>query len=133
MVNRMVAGGASMIVAYWIVAGVLAVFYLYSGASKIVRSRELLQPMMPWVDDMPLAFVRTIGVLEVLGAIGLILPPLTGIAPWLAFAAAIGLVLVQIGAIIVHARRGEFRILGLNIGLLVLAAVAVWLASAWLG
>lgn len=132
MVNRMVAGGASMIVAYWIVAGVLAVFYLYSGASKIVRSQEKLQPMMPWVDDMPLGFVRTIGVLEVLGAIGLILPPLTGIAPWLAFAAAIGLVLVQIGAIIVHARRGEFRILGLNIGLLVLAAVAVWLATAWL-
>jgi hypothetical protein len=121
-----------MIVAYWIVAGVLAVFYLYSGASKIVRSQQKLQPMMPWVDSMPMGFVRTIGVLEVLGALGLILPPLTGIAPWLALAAAIGLVLVQIGGITLHVRRGEFRILGLNVGLLVLAAVAIWLATVWL-
>ncbi len=121
-----------MIVAYWVVAGLLALFYLYSGGMKVVRSRESLLPMMAWVGSTPLSFVRTIGVLEVLGAIGLILPPLTGIAPALALAAAIGLALVQIGALILHVRRGETKVIGLNIVLLVVAAVAVWLATVWL-
>ncbi|MFF2052610.1 DoxX family protein [Leifsonia sp. NPDC058194] len=121
-----------MIVAYWIVAGILAFFYLYSGGIKVVRSRDGLRPMMGWVDDMPFAFVRVIGALEVLAALGLILPPLTGIAPWLALVAAIGLVLVQIGGLIVHLRRGEVRIIGINVGLLVLAGVAAWLATVWL-
>jgi len=118
-----------MLIAYWIVAGLLAVFYLYSGAMKIVRSREGLQPIMHWVERAPMPAVKVIGVLEVLGAVGLILPPLTAIAPWLAVAAAIGLVLVQIGATILHLVRGEARQIGLNIALLVLAGVAVGLAS----
>ena len=116
---------------YWIIAALLAVVYLYSGGVKAFRSREKLQPMMGWVARAPLPGVRIIGVLEILGAIGLIVPPLTGIAPWLAFAAAIGLVLVQIGAIILHVARGEARQLGFNIGLLLLAIVEVWLATIW--
>lgn len=88
--------------------------------------------MMGWVDSVPMGFVRAIGVLEVLGAIGLILPPLTGIAPWLALAAASGLVLLQIGGIIVHLSRGEAKVIGLNIVLLVVAGLAVWLATVWL-
>jgi hypothetical protein len=119
-----------MHVAYWVVAGLLAVFYLYSGGLKALRTREQLLPMMAWVDRTPMPLVRVIGVLEVLGAIGLILPPLTGIAPGLALAAAIGLVLVQIGGIVVHVSRGEARVIGLNIALLVLAAVAAGLAAA---
>lgn len=121
-----------MLVTYWIVAGLLALFYLHSGAIKVVQSKEKLRPMMAWVDTMPLAFVRTIGVLEVLGAIGLMLPPLMGVAPWLALAAAIGLVLVQIGGITLHLRRGEAKVIGLNIVLLAAAAVTVWLATTWL-
>lgn len=121
-----------MLVTYWIVAGLLALFYLYSGAIKVVQSKEKLRPMMAWVDTMPLAFVRTIGVLEVLGAIGLMLPPVMGVAPWLALAAAIGLVLVQIGGITLHLRRGEAKVIGLNIVLLAAAAVTVWLATIWL-
>jgi len=119
-----------VVIAYWIVAGLLALLYLFSGVIKVVRSKDQLRPMMHWVDDMPFAFVRVIGVLEVLAAIGLIVPPLTGIAPVLALAAAIGLVLLQIGAIIVHLRRGDRQIV-INIVALVLAAVAVWLATVW--
>ena len=117
-----------MVIAYWIVAGLLALFYLYAGGIKVLQSREKLRPMMGWVDSVPMGFVRTIGVLEVLGAIGLILPPLTGIAPWLALGAAIGLGLVQIGGIILHLSRGEVKVIGLNIVLLVVAGLAVWLA-----
>jgi hypothetical protein len=120
-----------MVIAYWIVAGLLALFFLYAGGIKVVQTREQLRPMMAWVDSLPMGLVRTIGVLEVLGAIGLILPPLTGIAPWLALAAAIGLVLVQIGGIILHLSRGEATVIGLNIVLVVAAGATVWLASAW--
>ncbi len=121
-----------MRVAYWIVAGLLAAFYLYGGGLKVLRSREQLRPMMAWVDRMPMRAVRTIGTLEVLGALGLILPPLTGIAQWLALAAALGLVLLQVGAIPVHLTSTEDRNIAINLVLTALAAVAVWLATTWL-
>lgn len=120
-----------MNVAYWIVAGLLALFYLYGGGVKLVRSREQLRPMMAWVDSTPMPAVRAIGAVEVLGAAGLILPPLTGIAPWLALAAAIGFVVLQIAATRVHLRMGD-RQIALNLGLVLTAAVTVWLATTWL-
>jgi hypothetical protein len=121
-----------MRIAYWILAGLLAVFYLYAGARKVAESRERLLPMMGWVDRMPMPLVRTIGALEFLGALGLILPPLTGIAAGLAVAAAIGLALIQIGGIAVHLSRGEANLIGLNIGLLITAAATAWLGTTWL-
>ncbi|MET8133089.1 DoxX family protein [Streptomyces sp. NPDC005251] len=121
-----------MDVAYWIVAALLAAFYLYAGGIKILQSQERLQPMMGWVDRVPMPVVRLIGTLEVLGAAGLVLPPLTGVAPWLAVVAATGLVLIQVGGITVHVSRGETRMIGLNIVLLVAAAAAVRLGTTWL-
>ena len=121
-----------MTVAYWVVAGLLALFYLYSGGIKIVRSADQLRPMMAWIDTVPLRLVRTIGVLEVLGAAGLILPPVTGIAPGLAVAAAAGLIAIQVGATTLHLRRREISVIGLNLALLALAGVATWLATIWI-
>lgn len=121
-----------MEIAYWIIAALLALFYGYAGGRKLLQDQERLRPMMGWVDTVPMPLVKTIGGLEVLGALGLILPPLTGIAVFLAIAAAIGLVLVQIGGMALHLSRGEVRETGLNIVLLVLAAVAAWLATVWL-
>ncbi|MEU1514764.1 DoxX family protein [Streptomyces sp. NPDC005811] len=117
---------------YWIVAGLLAVFYLYAGALKVVRDRDRLRPMMAWVDRVPLPVVRALGTVETLGAAGLLLPPLTGVAPWLAPAAALGFVLLQIGALAVHL-TGEDRRITLNVALLAAAAVtlAVWPATGW--
>ncbi|MFE2850044.1 DoxX family protein [Streptomyces lavendulae] len=106
---------------YGIVAGPLALFYLYGGGMKTARSRERLRPMMAWVDSTPMAAVRAIGVLEVLGAAGLLLPLVTGSAPWPGLAAAVGFVFLQIGATWVHLRRGDRRI-ALNITLLLAAA-----------
>jgi len=121
-----------MKVAFWTVAAVLALLYLYSGGIKVVRSKDQLRPMMGWIDTVPLRLVRTIGVLEVLGALGLILPPLTGLATGVAVAAAVGLALIQVGAISLHLSRGEAKLIGLNIGLLALAGAAIWLSTAWL-
>ncbi|MHA6759415.1 DoxX family protein [Streptacidiphilus sp. PAMC 29251] len=116
---------------YWIVAGLLALFYLYGGGIKVIQSRDRLRPMMAWVDSTPMPAVRAIGVIEVLGAIGLVLPPLTGIAPWLALAAAIGFVLLQIGATRVHLKMGD-RQVAMNITLIAAAAVTAWLSTTWL-
>jgi len=120
-----------MNVAYWIVAGLLALFYLYAGGVKVVQSRERLQPMMAWVDSTPMPAVRAIGVVEVLGAIGLVLPPLTGVASWLALAAAGGFVVLQLAATRVHLRRGD-RQIALNLTLVLVAAATTWLATTWL-
>lgn len=121
-----------MDIAYWVVASLLALFYLYSGGVKVFRTRERLQPMMAWVDTTPMPVVRAIGVVEVLGAIGLILPPLTDVAVWLAFAAAVGFVLLQVGALRVHLVGLRDRRVGLNIALMLTAAVTGWLATTWL-
>ncbi len=118
-----------MEIAYWIVAGLLALFYLYAGALKVLRSPDRLRPMMAWVDRVPLPALRTLGALELLGAAGLLLPPLTGTAPWLATAAATGLLLLQSGAVPVHLTGGDRRI-GLNLALLAAAAAALWLSLA---
>jgi hypothetical protein len=85
--------------------------------------------MMGWVDIMPLQLLRTIGLLEVLGAVGLILPPLTGVAPGTALAAAIGLALIQIGAFALHLSRHELSDLPLNTVLFALAIAAAWLGA----
>ena len=121
-----------MTVAYWVVASILAVLYLYAGGIKVVQSKDQLRPMMEWVDIMPLGLVRVIGVLEVLGALGLILPPLTGVAPGVALAAAIGLVLLQVGATALHLSRHDVDSLWLNGSLLTLAGIATWLSTIWL-
>ena len=113
-----------MAVAYWIVAALLAAFYLYSGGIKVVRSQEQLAPMMAWAGtSIPMAGVRAIGAVEIAGALGLILPPLTGIAPGLAVWAAGGLAVVQVLAAIFHLSRGERGDLWL-IGVLILVALA---------
>ncbi|MCX5397475.1 DoxX family protein [Streptomyces sp. NBC_00102] len=119
-----------MDIAYWIVAGLLAVFYLYAGGKKVAQSKEQLAPMMGWVDTVPMWGVRGIGVVEILGAAGLILPPLTGIAPVLALVSALGFVVLQLLAGGLHLSRGEVKETGLNAALIVLAAVAAGLAAA---
>lgn len=119
----------TMNIAYWIVAGLLALFYYYAGTMKVFRDREQLRPMMAWVDRIPLPAVRALGTVEILGATGLILPPLTGIASLLAPAAAIGFVLLQICAVAVHL-TGEDRRITLNVVLIATAAATIWLATA---
>src|SRR5882757_5550866 len=91
---------------------------------KVVRPREQLvaSGRFDWMKDTSDAGVKAIGAVEVLGALGLILPELTGIAPILTPIAAVGLVVVQIGAIRVHLTRHERQPLPANGILLLLAA-----------
>ena len=83
-----------MTYALWIVQGLLALIFLFAGGMKLVQPLEVLTEQMP----LPGLFVRCIGVAEVLGALGLILPGLLRIRPGLTPLAAAGLVLIMIGA-----------------------------------
>lgn len=115
-----------MAVVVWVLQIVLALAFLAAGAMKLTQPREKLAEKMEFVEDFSDTSVKGIGALEVLAGIGLILPAVLGIAPVLVPLAALGLVLMMIGAAVVHARRGETQMIGVNVVLGVIAAVVVW-------
>jgi len=111
----------------WIIASPLALAFLLAGTFTLISGRERLRSGgMAWVEDFPLAAVKAIGLAEVLGAVGLVMPGLLGIATGLVPAAAIGLAALMVGAAITHARRGEHGAIALNAVLFALAAVIAW-------
>lgn len=111
----------------WILQGVLALVYLTAGSLKLLRPRaKLKESGLEWVEDFSDGTVKIIGVLEILAAIGLILPGVTGIAPILVPLAAVGLILLMVGAAITHARRKETPMIVSNVVLLILAGIVAW-------
>ena len=115
-----------MSIALWIVQGLRAAAFLMAGAMKGVKSKSELSEKMGWVDDCSDGVIQTIGGLEILGAVGLILPGITGVAPVLVPLAAVGLGLTQVGAIVVHGRRGEMQNVVGNVALLAMAVFVAW-------
>ncbi|WP_410610169.1 DoxX family protein [Amycolatopsis sp. lyj-109] len=114
-----------MNIALWIVSGLLALAFLGAGASKLATpKKKLYDKGMTYVEDFSDAQIKTIGTLEILGAIGLIAPAFVSGATWLVPTAATGLLLTMIGAIVVHIRRKEQFVSPLVLGLLA-AFVAV--------
>ncbi|WP_236795406.1 DoxX family protein [Amycolatopsis sp. GM8] len=105
----------------WIIAGLLAAAFLASGVMKLIQPKEKVA-----TPDFSGGAIKVIGGLEVLAAIGLILPAAVGIAPVVVPLAAAGLVLLMIGAVIVHLRRHELRTIAVPVALLALSAVVVW-------
>lgn len=116
-----------MNIVLWIIASVLAVAFLAAGAMKLTQPKEKLAASgMGWTEDFNPGAIKAIGLLEILAAVGLILPALLGIAPVLVPTAALGLVIVMLGAVVTHARRKESQAIVANVVLLVLAAAVVW-------
>lgn len=117
----------------WVASALLALLYLMAGAMKGLQPKEKLIAMMPWTGESSFGLVRFIGYAELAGAVGLILPVLTGILPWLTPLAALGLSLVQILAIPFHFRRGEGKVVPMNIVLLALSLFVLWARLPLLG
>jgi uncharacterized membrane protein YphA (DoxX/SURF4 family) len=115
-----------MNVVLWITAGLLAATFLASGALKLMRPKEKLPADWGWAKAFSSGSIKAIGVLEVLAAVGLILPAALDIAPVLVPLAAVGLVSLMVGAIIVHVRHGETQAIAVTLVLLALAAFVVW-------
>ena len=112
-------------IALWTVRGLLALAFLLAGSMKAFMPLEGLQKNMAWVAATPAALVRFIGIAEILGAIGLILPILTSIAPWLTIAAAIGLAVVMVSAAVFHVARKEYNNIAPALVLLLLTLFVV--------
>jgi hypothetical protein len=112
----------------WIVAGLLAVAYLFAGVAKLVLPKEKLAsaPGGGWVEDFDAGTVKAIGALEILAAIGLILPAALDIAPVLVPLAAVGLVSIMAGAVITRIRRRETGPLVADVVYLALASFVAW-------
>ena len=97
-----------MTIALWILNGLLALAFVAAGAMKVARPKSaLVASGMGWADDFSDPTVKLIGIAEVLGGIGLVLPLLVGIAPIFAPISAVCLTIVMVGAIVVHLRRHE--------------------------
>ena len=118
-----------MHLALWITAGLLAAAYLFSGGGKLILSKDKIRSMgshARWVDDFSPGALKVIGTFEVLGAVGLILPAVLDIAPVLVPLAALGLVMIMVGAVITRIRRREFKFMIADIVYLLLAGFVGW-------
>ena len=108
----------------WIVQGLLAAMFLLAGVPKLVMSAA--EMTAPGPIQLPVAFIRFIGVCEILGAIGMILPGLTGIRPGLTPLGAGGLVIIMIGATVVNIINGPAAAAVLTAVFGLMAAYVVW-------
>ena len=109
----------------WVAQVALALMFLMAGFMKLAQPIEELAKSLPWASQVPEAFVRFIGLSELLGGLGLILPAALRIKPVLTPWAAVGLAVVMVLASGFHVSRGESSVIGMNF---ILAAVAVFIA-----
>lgn len=114
-----------MSVFLWIVQAILAAIFAMSGLAKAIQPMDKLTGKYPWTQDFSPAAVRSIGVLELLGAIGLIVPAATEIAPVLTPIASTGLAIMMVLATTVHLRRKEPG-LAVTATLFTLTALVTW-------
>lgn len=101
---------------------------LYAGTAvwKLATPPEELADMIPWAGDVPWSFLAATALVDLAGGLGVLLPSLTRIAPWLAPVAAGGLAALQASAVVFHLVRGEAADTPFNVVLLVLALVVMW-------
>ncbi|MGW7276151.1 DoxX family protein [Streptomyces sp. NPDC054864] len=112
----------------WIAAGLLAAVALAGGTTKtfVPKAKLATQSGGEWTQDSGAGFVKTLGVLELLAAVGLILPAVLGIAPVMVPVTAVCWVALMIGAMITHGRLGQSKLVAVNAVYLVLAVFIAW-------
>ncbi|TGA91162.1 DoxX family protein [Streptomyces sp. MZ04] len=116
-----------MNLALWIAAGLLAVVFLTASSTKLFLSKEKLAayPAGGWVEDFSAGSVKAIGAVEVLAAVGLVLPAVLDIAPGVVPLAAVGAALLMTGAVYTRLRRHEAAIV-VDLLYLCLAVFVAW-------
>jgi uncharacterized membrane protein YphA (DoxX/SURF4 family) len=111
----------------WVLQGSLAAVFGIAGWTKIAKSDAALQSVLNWSIDVPVPLMRIIGVCELLGAIGLLLPAATRVRPELTPAAATGLTTIMALAISFHLYRGDAGVrLMFPTALALVAAFVAW-------
>ena len=110
----------------WVFSSVLAAVFLIMGFNRVFRY-EKARNLFPWVKDLPRALVQIIGIAEILGALGLILPVLTGIYSWLTPVAAVALALLMFMAAMFNAVRRQRADAAMNVLLLIMLAFVAYI------
>ena len=120
------APGRRWTIAIWAGQIALAGLYLMGAWFHFLPAEQAAAMGAVWMTEVPAALPRFIGTMEVLGAVGLILPAATRILPHLTVWAAAGLLAIQALAIPFHAIRGEFEPLPFNMVYVALALFVLW-------
>jgi uncharacterized membrane protein YphA (DoxX/SURF4 family) len=107
----------------WILQVLLALVFLGAGVTKTTRPKDKLATMMPWSRTWPPPAIKALGAAELLGAVGLVLPWATGVATVLTPLAAVGFVVVMVGANVVHIRAKEYKVLPVTLVFLAMTIV----------
>lgn len=110
----------------WIAQFVLAAFFFMAGFTKATTHVDQLHEMINWTNDVPLWLVRFIGVSEILGSTGLLVPSILRIKPILTPIAACALIVVMVLAIFFHISRGEANVIGMHFTVIALASFIAW-------
>jgi hypothetical protein len=110
----------------WVLQGLLAAFFAAAGASHLLVPLSRLNAGAPWTEEVGGPRTRIIGLLELLAALGLVLPGIGHVATALTPLAAIGAVLIFLGAIALHVRPGEVRVIGMHVVVIALALLVIW-------
>ncbi|SFB34571.1 DoxX-like family protein [Collimonas sp. OK607] len=116
----------SLRIALWAAQVVLFATFMMSAFMKLTTPIPQLSTMMPWTGELPETFVRFIGLVDLAGGLGILLPALTRIKSRLCVLAAVGIIVLQVLAIGFHSSRGEWMVLPLNFVLLPLAIFVLW-------
>jgi hypothetical protein len=117
-----------MNVTLWIAAGLLAAVAMTGGITKTLVSKEKLAGIKgaEWTRHAGAGFIKTIGVVELLAAVGLILPAVVDIAPFMVPVTAVCWILLMVGAVTVHLRLRQFSLVMVNLSYVALAAFIAW-------
>ena len=110
----------------WIVQILLGLLFVITGITKLIEPLEKMAERWVWVSDFPLPAIRAIGIIETLGAIGIVAPALTGILPWLTPIAACGLLALMLGALATNFRHKLYPQIGLSLVLIAQAAFVAY-------
>lgn len=115
-----------MHISLWVAQVLLSLMFLMSGFMKASMPIEKLSAMLPWASSVPAALVKFIGLSEILGGLGIVLPALIRVKPALSIWAAIGLATIMLFAIPFHISRGEAPMISMNLMFMLLALFVAW-------
>jgi hypothetical protein len=113
-------------ISLWVVQGLLSLIFTGAGLWKLLTPVPELAAMIPWAGQVPKAFLQAIGVIDLCGGIGILLPALIRIKPGLTVLAALGCALLQVCAIAFHVLRGEAARTPFNFVLVALSVFVLW-------
>ncbi|WP_035646375.1 DoxX family protein [Bradyrhizobium sp. ORS 285] len=110
----------------WTAQALLFALFTFAGVTKLFTPIPELSQMMPWAGEYSVGFVRSIGLIDLAGGLGILLPSLTRILPRLTVLAALGCTTLQVFAFVFHISRGEGAVTPLNVLLLALSVFVLW-------